>query len=244
MPDSFEALIAERQHTILDARGDQLRVNLLALDGGRPYVEERLSRFPSEAEVQWSGKGTFKKKTTWPKADSTAICGRRDRAYLVNYCRLVVWAGDFFCGMKFVVEGRENIPDEPSVIMIKHTSTLETYGHVPVFPPTSWVVKRELLWAPLVGWAIALVFRPIAINRSAGRSAVKQVIDETTAAFLVLAQMDPDIAIKPFELGQGVAQRMLTPFPAPRDVLRAISTQGQNAALGEPAAQVEQQANG
>lgn len=100
------------------------------------------------------------------------------RAYLVNYCKLVVWAGDFFCGMKFVVEGRENIPDEPSVIMIKHTSTLETYGHVPVFPPTAWVVKRELLWTPFVGWAIALLFKPIAINRGAGRTAVKQVIDQ------------------------------------------------------------------
>ena len=100
------------------------------------------------------------------------------RAYLVNYCNLVVWAGDFFCGMKFVVEGRENIPDEPSVIMIKHTTPLETYGHVPVVPPTSWVVKRELLWAPIVGWAIGLLFDPIAINRSSGRSAVKQVIEQ------------------------------------------------------------------
>lgn len=100
------------------------------------------------------------------------------RAYLVNYCRLVVWAGEFFCGMKVVVEGRENIPEEASVVMIKHTSTLETYGHVPIFPPTAWVVKRELLWAPFVGWAIALLFNPIAINRGAGRSAVKQVIEQ------------------------------------------------------------------
>ncbi len=103
---------------------------------------------------------------------------RWKRAYLVNYCRLVVRAGDVLCGMKVVVEGRENIPDEASVIMIKHTSTLETYGHVPIFPATSWVVKRELLWVPFVGWAIALLFRPIAINRSAGRSAVKQVIEQ------------------------------------------------------------------
>ena len=64
---------------------------------------------------------------------------------VVAYCRLTLWAGDFFCGMKFVVEGEENIPDEPCVIMIKHTTTLETYGHVPVFPRTAWVIKREII---------------------------------------------------------------------------------------------------
>lgn len=100
------------------------------------------------------------------------------RGVLVAYCRFALWAGDFFCGMKVVVEGRENIPDTPSVIMIKHTTILETYGHVPMFPKTAWVVKRELLRVPFVGWAIGLVLNPIAINRGNGRSAVKQVIDQ------------------------------------------------------------------
>ena len=99
-------------------------------------------------------------------------------ALVVNYCNLILWAGDFFCGMKVVVEGQENIPDEPSVIMIKHTTTLETYGHVPFFPTTAWVVKRELVWAPIFGWAIGLVLEPIAIKRSARSNAVKQVISQ------------------------------------------------------------------
>jgi 1-acyl-sn-glycerol-3-phosphate acyltransferase len=94
----------------------------------------------------------------------------------MSYCNLTLWAGDFFCGMRVVVEGQENLPDDPSVIMIKHTTTLETYGHVPMFPPTAWVVKRELVWAPIFGWAIGLMFEPIAIKRSARSNAVKQVI--------------------------------------------------------------------
>ena len=98
------------------------------------------------------------------------------RFVLLHGCRALVWAGDVACGMKVVVEGRENLPDTPSVIMIKHTTILETYGHVPIFPPTAWVVKRELLRVPIVGWAIGLVLNPIAINRGDGRSAVKQVI--------------------------------------------------------------------
>lgn len=95
---------------------------------------------------------------------------------VVNYCRLALWAGDFFCGVKVVVEGEENLPDEPSVIMIKHTSTLETYGHVPMFPRTSWVLKREVIWMPIFGWVIGLLFQPIAIHRGARSAAVRQVI--------------------------------------------------------------------
>lgn len=100
------------------------------------------------------------------------------RAVLVGFCRFALWAGDFFCGMKVVVQGQENIPDTPSVIMIKHTTILETYGHVPMFPKTAWVVKRELLRVPVVGWAIGLVLNPIAIDRGKGRSAVRQVIEQ------------------------------------------------------------------
>jgi 1-acyl-sn-glycerol-3-phosphate acyltransferase len=94
----------------------------------------------------------------------------------VQYCSMILWAGGFFCGMKIVIEGEEHIPDEPCVVMIKHTTTLETYGHVPMFPRTSWVVKRELLWAPFFGWSMGLLFEPIAIERSAGTSSIKQVI--------------------------------------------------------------------
>ena len=94
------------------------------------------------------------------------------QAILHGYCRIAVWAGGVITGMKVVVEGIENIPDTPSVIMIKHTTILETYGHVPVFPRTAWVVKQELLRVPFVGWAIGLALNPIAIDRGRGRSAV------------------------------------------------------------------------
>ena len=97
-------------------------------------------------------------------------------AATVGYCRIMLMAGEFFCGLKVVVEGRENLPDTASILMIKHTTALETYGHVPLFPRTTWVLKRELLWMPVIGWALALVIKPIAINRRAGTSAVKQVI--------------------------------------------------------------------
>lgn len=98
----------------------------------------------------------------------------------LNWCRLAVWGADFFCGIKTVVEGAENLPDEASVILIKHTSTLETLWQVTYFPQTTWVLKREILYAPIFGWAIGLALKPIAIDRKAGGSAVRQVIEQGT----------------------------------------------------------------
>jgi 1-acyl-sn-glycerol-3-phosphate acyltransferase len=79
-----------------------------------------------------------------------------------------------------VVEGSENIPDEPCVIMIKHSTVFEAYAQLTVFPPQTWVVKRELMWIPIFGWGLAAL-KPIAINRQAGHTAVAQVIDQGLA---------------------------------------------------------------
>ena len=90
-------------------------------------------------------------------------------AITVGWCRLGVWLGEVICGLETSVEGLENLPDEPSVIMIKHTSTLETYWQVTVFPKTTWVIKHEVMFVPVLGWAMKLALDPIFINRSAGR---------------------------------------------------------------------------
>jgi 1-acyl-sn-glycerol-3-phosphate acyltransferase len=98
------------------------------------------------------------------------------RGICVRWCRIAVWGAKIFCGINVEIEGRENIPDEPCVVMLKHTSTFETFWHVTLFPKTVWVIKREILWMPIIGWAIYLALDPIAINRSSGGPAVKQVI--------------------------------------------------------------------
>ena len=89
-----------------------------------------------------------------------------------------LWAGRVLCGMRVVTEGSENLPDEPSVAYIKHTTAMETYWQIWGLPPQVWVLKRELLLIPLFGWGVGLVMKPIAINRKAGGPAVKQVIEQ------------------------------------------------------------------
>ncbi|MEO7774331.1 MAG: lysophospholipid acyltransferase family protein [Steroidobacteraceae bacterium] len=81
------------------------------------------------------------------------------------------------CRLDYVVEGRENIPPGSHVALMKHSSAWETFAQTVILPPQAWVLKRELLWIPVVGWGIRLL-RAIAINRSAGGTAVKQMIDQ------------------------------------------------------------------
>ena len=80
-----------------------------------------------------------------------------------------------FCGLRYTVEGRENLPEGNHVIFMKHSSTWETYAIMTLFPPLVWVMKREILWIPFVGWG-CLLARCIAINRKGGASAVNQVL--------------------------------------------------------------------
>lgn len=92
----------------------------------------------------------------------------------------MLWGGWVICGPKYSIEGEENIPDDPSVILIKHTTVCETYAQLAVFPAQTWVLKRELKWIPIFGWGLAPM-RPIGINRRAGRSAITQVIEQGKA---------------------------------------------------------------
>jgi 1-acyl-sn-glycerol-3-phosphate acyltransferase len=94
-----------------------------------------------------------------------------------SWSRTMLWAGRIICGLEYVVEGTENVPDEPSVIMIKHSTVFEAYAQLSVFPTQTWVVKRELMWIPIFGWGLALL-KPIAIDRRAGHTAVAQVIEQ------------------------------------------------------------------
>lgn len=79
------------------------------------------------------------------------------------------------CGVRIVVEGREHLPAGPAVIACKHQSALETLALQGIFPAHAWVLKRELLFIPFFGWGLASL-EPIAIDRSAQRQALKQVL--------------------------------------------------------------------
>lgn len=83
-----------------------------------------------------------------------------------------------FCGMKYQVEGLENIPHQGFIVMSKHSSTWETIALQKFFDPMVWVVKRELTWIPFFGWGL-IAMDAIALNRGTGRKAINQLIEES-----------------------------------------------------------------
>jgi 1-acyl-sn-glycerol-3-phosphate acyltransferase len=93
------------------------------------------------------------------------------------WARTNLWLLRCVCGLDYQVEGRENLPQRPFISMWKHSSTWDTIAQMILVPRAAWLIKREILWVPLLGWAVAR-FKPIAIDRKAGGSAVNQVVSQ------------------------------------------------------------------
>lgn len=87
---------------------------------------------------------------------------------------VVNWLARVIVGISYRVEGLENLPSGSAVILSKHQSAWETIVFQQIFPPLSFVLKKNLLYIPFFGWGLAL-FSPIAIDRGAGREALKQI---------------------------------------------------------------------
>jgi 1-acyl-sn-glycerol-3-phosphate acyltransferase len=98
----------------------------------------------------------------------------RYRFVIQAWCRCATWLAKVVVGIRYEVRGLENIPQQPCVILAKHQSTWETFFLSAFFEPLSQVVKRELLYVPFFGWAMAML-KPIAIDRSNPKAALKQL---------------------------------------------------------------------
>jgi len=90
---------------------------------------------------------------------------------------VMLYLARILCGIRVKVEGREHFPDTACVVMSKHQSAWETIAMPSLVPPFVWVLKRELLYIPLFGWALRLL-DVIAIRRSSPRQALKQVLGQ------------------------------------------------------------------
>ncbi len=83
------------------------------------------------------------------------------------------------CGVRYQVLGKENLSpndakDVAHVVLSKHQSAWETLFLQSLFWPAATVLKKELLRIPFFGWGL-IALRPIAIDRSNPREALRQV---------------------------------------------------------------------
>ena len=91
------------------------------------------------------------------------------------WTRFVLWWLAVTCGIRTHVTGREHLPDEPCILLVKHQSTWDTLFVQTLLHPQTTLIKRELLWIPFFGWAF-LLLKPIAINRHARIDAFRQLM--------------------------------------------------------------------
>ena len=79
----------------------------------------------------------------------------------VGWLRTAIWGARVICGVRWRVQGMENVPsaaDARSAVLLasKHQSTWETFAYPMLMPhPLAYVFKRELLYIPFFGWAMA-----------------------------------------------------------------------------------------
>ena len=108
---------------------------------------------------------------------SVVLPRRATFAGAAAWARSVLFMLRWFCKLDYVVEGLEHLPATSSVVLVKHSSAWETIAQLRIFPGHTWVLKRELIWIPVLGWVL-LKLKAIAIDRRGGRTAVQQVLDQ------------------------------------------------------------------
>lgn len=87
----------------------------------------------------------------------------------------VIHGARVLCGIRWRVEGIENLPPKSCVIVSRHESAWETVAFQLIFPPQVFVLKRALLRIPFFGWGLARM-SPIAIDRGSPAGALRQVV--------------------------------------------------------------------
>ncbi|MGU3361387.1 lysophospholipid acyltransferase family protein [Methylobacterium sp. M6A4_1b] len=85
--------------------------------------------------------------------------------------RVTLWLLRVVGGITVEFRGVATIPPGPLLVAAKHQSALETLALVTAFPDFAYILKRELLWIPLIGWFLSRSGM-VAIDRSKGARAM------------------------------------------------------------------------
>jgi 1-acyl-sn-glycerol-3-phosphate acyltransferase len=98
------------------------------------------------------------------------------------WIRTDLWLLRHLVGLDHQVTGTENLPKGPAIFAAKHQSAWETLFLSRYLDYPAFVLKRELLSIPLFGWYLRKVGM-IAVDRSAGASALRNMARQASAAF-------------------------------------------------------------
>ena len=114
-----------------------------------------------------------------------SIFRRGDPVYwaCAGWLTVAIWSARFICGIRWRIHGMENLPPASDrragvVLLSKHQSTWETFAYPALLShPLAYVFKRELLYVPFFGWAMARMDM-IHINRGRRTEAWNKVLSQ------------------------------------------------------------------
>ena len=82
------------------------------------------------------------------------------------------------CGVNWKVEGSENLPKTPCILVSNHQGAWESFFLQTLCIPTASIIKKELLYIPFFGWALACL-KPIHLKRSQKVLSLKKVVKDS-----------------------------------------------------------------
>lgn len=103
------------------------------------------------------------------------------------WIRGIMTLAEYIVGITCRVTGQEHLPTGPGgalgpcIIAAQHQSSFETYRLFLDLPHPIFILKRELIWIPLVGWYMTRAGF-ISIDRGAGAPAMRKMLRATQAA--------------------------------------------------------------
>jgi len=135
----------------------------------------------------------------------------RNWAYKIMklFCAGVLWLAKVLCGITY--ETRGEVPTGDIVIASKHQSFLDVILHMYLLPRANYVMKRELKWAPILGF-YAMRIGAAPVKRGDKSKAVSQMMkgierQDSEASQLVIYPQGtrvPPGTYKPYKVGAAV----------------------------------------
>jgi 1-acyl-sn-glycerol-3-phosphate acyltransferase len=144
-----------------------------------------------------------------------AIVDRRGAFAGVHaFCRYVRWTASWMIGLKSEVRGK--VPSGEVLIASKHQSFFDIIMICSMVPRPKFIMKKQLLWAPIVGW-YALRIGCVAVDRGKRGKAIAQMLEDVASGRsgpgqLIIYPQGTRVAPgvdRPYKIGTGALYRQL-----------------------------------
>jgi 1-acyl-sn-glycerol-3-phosphate acyltransferase len=138
-----------------------------------------------------------------------AILDRRGAfAGVHTYCRWVRFSARWLVGLRSEVRGA--VPSDPVLIAAKHQSFFDIIMIVSAVPRPKFIMKKELVWAPILGW-YALRIGCVPVDRGKRATAIRQMMEgvargQQLPGQLIIYPQGTRVApgaYKPYKIGTG-----------------------------------------